>query len=311
MRNHSLFASFSVAFTLMAAQSDARELKVIADMSVTASLVQQVMGDLGKADILLDQGADPHHFLLRPSQAQALQKADILFWIGPELTPWLSRAAAQMSDKRQYSLLTAPETVLRDYNSAHEDHEHSGDKSGSHSESDSNLDPHAWLDPENGVYWLDVIAIRLGELDPENSEQYHKNAAMAQKRISRTDAAMKKMLTPVRDRSFVTFHDAYGYFTSHYELQDSIAVSLGDATAPSAGRLRKVQSEVSESGASCAFPEVGQPAELIKIAVMDAGIGIGNPLSPTGSGIPVGPDLYNTLLTSLGHNILACLTEHH
>lgn len=47
--------------------------QVLTDMPVTASLVQQVMGDLGEVGILLEQGGDAHDFQLRPSGAGAAE----------------------------------------------------------------------------------------------------------------------------------------------------------------------------------------------------------------------------------------------
>ena len=45
------------------------------------------MGDLGTPFMLLPKGGDPHDFQLKPSQAQALSDADLIFWDGPELMP--------------------------------------------------------------------------------------------------------------------------------------------------------------------------------------------------------------------------------
>lgn len=64
--------------------------KVMTDFAPIHSLTAQVMGDLGSPDLLLPPGADPHDFALRPSDAGKLGEADLLFWTGPGLTPWLS-----------------------------------------------------------------------------------------------------------------------------------------------------------------------------------------------------------------------------
>ena len=85
--------------------------RVVTDLPITASLVQQVMGDLGQPDLLLDKGADPHHFQLRPDQARALSRADLLIWVGPEMTPWLDRGAESLaSDTSALLLLAVPQT---------------------------------------------------------------------------------------------------------------------------------------------------------------------------------------------------------
>jgi zinc transport system substrate-binding protein len=100
---------------------------VVTDIAPVHSLVAQVMGDLGAPVLLLDRGADPHSFQLRPSQAAALSGADLVFWIGPELTPWLDRALQGTgSTGTAVSLLRVEGVTLRSYaeGADHGDHGH-------------------------------------------------------------------------------------------------------------------------------------------------------------------------------------------
>ncbi|MBA4492553.1 zinc ABC transporter substrate-binding protein [Paracoccus sp. S1E-3] len=295
---------FLLSFVLLGAPALAEVPAVVADTPVTASLVQQVMGDLGQPVLLLDKGADPHDFQLRPSQARALQGADLLIWVGPELTPWLDRAATRIAPQKQLPLLPAS-PVRRSYgtDAAQEqdthtsaDHDHNG------------LDPHAWLDPQNGAAWLDAIAARLSEADPEHTPAYRANATAARTALADRDAALTQLLTPAKGRAFVTFHDAYGYFTDHYGLAPGIAVTLGDASAPSAARIREVQDQIIAAGAVCAFPEANQPNRLIEDLTAGTDLRIGEPLSPEGTELDAGAGLYGQLLDQLGQRLTACLT---
>ena len=292
---------------LLATPTLAEVPTVVTDTPVTASLVQQVMGDLGQPALLLDKGADPHDFQLRPSQARALQDSDLLIWIGPQLTPWLDRAATQIPPQKQLELLTQS-PVQRSYaedaahdHAAHDDH-------GSEDHDHSGLDPHAWLDPQNGAAWLDAIATRLAEADPDNATAYRANAEAARSALADRDTALAQLLGPAKDKPFVTFHDAYGYFTDHYGLTPAIAVTIGDATAPSAARIREVQDQITAAGATCAFPEAAQPARLIEDLTAGTGLRIGDALSPEGTELDPGAGLYGQLLDQMGQRIAACLT---
>ncbi|MFD1912872.1 zinc ABC transporter substrate-binding protein [Halodurantibacterium flavum] len=120
---------------LFAGTAQAEVPQVITDVPPVHSLVAQVMGDLGTPDILLDQGGDPHSFQLRPSQAAALSRADILFWIGPELTPWLDRAVEGVGLRGEAIALLHAEGVHRqdygdDHGHDHGDHGHGHDDHG-------------------------------------------------------------------------------------------------------------------------------------------------------------------------------------
>ena len=87
--------------------------QVVTDLVPTGALVQEVMGDLAEVRVLLPQGASAHHYQMRPSDAQALQGADVVIWMGPELTPWLSRASDTLSGATQLRLLEVEGVALR------------------------------------------------------------------------------------------------------------------------------------------------------------------------------------------------------
>lgn len=169
------------------------------------------------------------------------------------------------------------------------------------------LDPHAWLDPANGQAWLAEIAAQLGRIDPENAGIYRLNATEGQDIIARLDAELATELAGAAGRPFVTFHDAYGYFTDHYGLEPAIAISGSDAASPSAARLREVRQRISDSGAVCAFPEANQSPRTVEELTRETGLRIGDALSPEGSGLTPGAALYPDLLRSMATRILACL----
>lgn len=66
--------------------------QVAVDIAPVHSLVAQVMDGIAAPDLIIQPGATPHEYSLPPSEAAALQSADIVFWIGPNLTPWLAEA---------------------------------------------------------------------------------------------------------------------------------------------------------------------------------------------------------------------------
>lgn len=286
-----------LAFCLLPVAGFAAPPKIVSDIPVTASLVQQVLGDLGEVEVLIGQGADPHHYQLRPSDARAVQSADMLVWIGAELTPWLDRVAGNMGVGQTLSLLHVEGVDLLTHEEDHDDHDHD------HGETDA----HVWLDPENAQLWLGVIADRLSALDPENAASYAANAQAARDRIAAMDHEIAASLAPLGEKPFVTFHDAYGYFTRHYGLDHAIAVSLGDASKPSAARMAAIRDEIAAEGVTCAFPEFGHDSALLDNAVEGSGVRIGAEIDPAGRNLPVGPALYEDLLRGLAAALQDCL----
>lgn len=280
----------SAALVALAAPAFAAP-QVVTDFAPVQSLVMQVMGDLGTPTMLLPVGGDPHDFQLRPSQAAALDKADVVFWIGPELTPALDKAIGALGDKA----LSVP--LLH--------------KGGGHTRDFSDgagVDPHAWLDPTNAEAWLGTIAVVLGKVDPPNAATYAANAVAAEAKLVTLDKTLKAELAPAAGKPLIEFHDAFGYFADHYGLDVVATIELGDATTPSAGRLAEIRQTALASHAVCAFPEAGRDPAFLKVVAEGTDLKIGAPQDPEAalSSDEPTPGLYASLLTHLAQTVVDC-----
>lgn len=71
--------------------------RVAVDIAPVHSLVARVMQGVGTPDLVIQSGASPHAYALRPSEARALQEADLVFWIGHDLTPWLESSIGTLA----------------------------------------------------------------------------------------------------------------------------------------------------------------------------------------------------------------------
>jgi len=296
---------------------------VVTDIPPVHSLTAAVMGNLGAPVLLLDRGASPHDFQFRPSQMRDVQGADLVIWMGPELTPWLEKPlAARAEGAALLGLLDAPGTFLTEFGQAMEateeaaqDHGHDhaaeagedhADHSGHDDHDHSGVDPHAWLDPANGKLWLGLIANALSAQDPGNAATYAANAARAATAIDVAEAKATALLAPTKARPFVAFHDAYGYFTEHFGLSVAGTVSLGDAASPGARHLAELRETLANAPPTCVFPEAQHDPALIAQLAADTGTTLGQSLDPVGSTLEPGPDLYPALIVTLAKTIAAC-----
>ncbi len=282
--------------------------QVITDIPPVHALVAQVMGKLGAPVLLLEKGADEHDFQLRPSQMRAIAEADLTVWIGPELTPWLERALAGAKPGMvSLALLDLGGTETRAYGAiGHEDH---GTEPEAASKPDAqdhgNVDPHAWMDPANAAYWLQMIAMALAQADPQHAAAYAANAEAAKLRLATLDTEIKAMLAPVQSRAFVTYHDAYGYFTAHYGLTSLGSVAMGDASAPGAAHLADLQAGLAD--VVCVFPELQHDPALLLQLLEGSPARAGEALDPVGSGVEPGPGAYDALMRGLASTLAECL----
>lgn len=304
--------SSAMATVLAAGAALAEVPRVVTDLVPVHALVAQVMGDLGQPVLLLEQGADAHHYQLRPSQARDLADAGLVVWSGPAMTPWLDRAMGSIGSGTQLRLLDVPGTSVQDFDAAPHDHAEEAGEAPDAAEGDSHahdgVDPHAWLDPVNAQVWVKAIAAELGRLDPDNAVTYAANADAAGQRIAALDQEIAAILQPVQQKPFVVFHNAYGYFVGHYGLTVAGTVSDGDAAEPGAAHLADLSGTVAGDGTLCLFPEAGHDPKYLQ-QLASGPVRLGGALDPEGVQLDPGPEAYDALLRGLAQALAACLSQ--
>ena len=79
--------SLPIAATLMSGAAMADVPNVAVDIAPVHSLVARIMDGVGTPHLIIPPGASPHEYSLRPSEATALQNADMVFWLGGACVP--------------------------------------------------------------------------------------------------------------------------------------------------------------------------------------------------------------------------------
>ncbi len=324
----------SIFFMALGTVAHAGPPKVVTDIAPVHGLVAQVMEGVGTPDLVIPPGASPHGYAMRPSEARALEQADIVFWVGPILAPWLENPIETLAvdaehvtfgDADGITLLEFRENAQfephdHDHGHAQEEHGHDHDDHGhddhghdDHAHGDDSadadhaggIDGHLWLDPENAQVMLSVIAERLSAQDPENALIYMDNAEAAQKEIAELSDVLMRKLEPVADRAFIVAHDSYHYFEQHFGVQAVASITLADEGAASASQVAKVRETVQQTGATCALAE--QRANAGLIAAVGANINVAT-LDAVGVDIPLGPEYYTALLNQIADGLFTCLS---
>lgn len=106
----------SITAALMGGTAMADVPNVAVDIAPVHSLVARVMEGVGTPNLIVQTGASPHEYNLRPSEAAALQNADLVFWMGKDLTPWMEGAVETLANGATVTpLLEVDGTVLLDF----------------------------------------------------------------------------------------------------------------------------------------------------------------------------------------------------
>ena len=296
----------------------ADEPRVVASINPVHSLVAGVMRGVGEPLRLVSGGASPHDYSLKPSEARAINQAQVVFWIGPDLEGFLIRPLDNIKDKvRVVALLDAPGMTvlpLREGGAwephghgehGHEtpedgdDHDHGHDRQVDH-------DPHVWLDPVNAIAMARRIMTVLGEVDVAHRADYQRNGAALIERLDHLNQRLATELAPVRQQPYLVFHDAYQYFEQRYDLDAIGSVTMNAERRPGAKRVADIQARIRDLQVRCVFSEPQFQPALVETIIAGSAVRRGV-LDPLGAELPPGPDAYFQLLQGLATSLRACL----
>jgi zinc transport system substrate-binding protein len=284
---------------------------VIASIKPVHSLVAAVMEGAGEPALIVEGAASPHSYSLKPSQAAALQDADVVFWIGEGLETFLEKPIATIgASTTTVELLDAPglETLGFREGGAFEAHEDEHDDAhGEEAEhGHGEIDTHVWLDPQNAKALAAAIANALATADAGNAALYKANAAALDERLDALTAEIAAELAPLGGKGYIVFHDAYQYFERRFGLTPAGSITVTPDIMPGAERLKEIRAKIAELGATCVFAEPQFEPRLVTVAIEGTNARSAV-LDPLGAGLVAGPELYFELMRAMAASFGDCL----
>lgn len=310
--------------------------KVVATIKPIHSLVAAVMDGVGAPALLLQGASSPHAYSLRPSDARALEGADVIFWVGRGMEGFLDKPLAALAGRARVVTLSRIEGMRliegrtggaweahtddddddededgHDESAQRDDHDDGAesDEDADHQDAnhgDAAIDMHLWLDTENARRIVAAAVTALGERDAANAERYAANGRATDARIQALTREIAARLAPVRDVPYVVFHDAYHYFEARFKTNAIGSISVHSGRSPGAKRLHEVRKKIMDVGARCVFSEPQFKPALAETLIegTDARLGV---LDPLGAKLAAGGDAYFVLMRTLADALRTCL----
>ena len=209
-------------FSLLAAFISLLSFQTLADqtdpMQVTVSIapqkyfVQAIGGKYVKVNVMVPPGAEPDDYEPTPRQATELSHSKVYFAIGvPFETTWLNRFQGSNPNLTILKTQQGIEKMPMAY-----------DDDGHRLPASSGIkDPHIWLSP--ALVRIQAMNIRDGliKADPDHQQYYRQSYMAFAKKINTIDQEVIDITAkiPAKDNQFMTFHPAWGYFSTDYGLR--------------------------------------------------------------------------------------------
>lgn len=321
----SILALF-LASVAMAGSSNAMAApNVVVSIKPIHSLVAAIMQGVGEPQLIVDGGASPHTFSLKPSNAKAIEGADIVFWVGHGLEAFLEKPLESLASKAEVvELDDAPglEKLKFREGGPFEAHDHGDEEAGhdhekeehdhahveeGHDHDHGEYDMHLWLDPLNAKAMAAEIEKTLLAADPANAAAYQENARKLMENLDALNTEITTTIAPIKDKPFVVFHDAYQYFEHRYGVKTAGSITVSPETMPGAERIKQIHAKVTELGATCVFAEPQFEPKLVRVVTEGTKAKSGT-LDPEAATLDAGPDLYFQLMRGIATSLKDCLS---
>ena len=223
-------ASFAVtqpSFNSEISTTKNSKLQVITSATFLYEFSQNVGKEMIDVTLLVPMGADPHDWEPTIRDREKLQKADVIIVNGIGYEHWLDSFD---SNDNQGILVDTSNGISTLDSEKHDDHtkedDHDGHEEDKHNHGD--LDPHIWLNPVYAQLQVKNIANALSNSDPTNKNYYQSNAAIYNKELDLLDSKIRTELSGCKT-DFITFHNAFSYFSEEYGLTQHTIISSNDS----------------------------------------------------------------------------------
>lgn len=189
-----------------------RPIKVVASFTIIADMAEQIGGDLLEVYTLVPSGTDPHEYEPMPNDIKAATDADVLLYNGINLEGgqegwfWKMVRSINKSEDVIYELSVGVEP-----------------KYLMEGDSESEVNPHAFIDPHVGMIMAENLKDALVKVDPDNKETYEKNHETYLSRLMEIDKTYQETIDAIAEENkiLITSELAFQYMTDRYGLREA------------------------------------------------------------------------------------------
>jgi ABC-type Zn uptake system ZnuABC Zn-binding protein ZnuA len=235
---------------------------VVATASIFADMAANIGGDAVTVRSIVPIGGDPHMYEPTPGDAQLAASANLILRNGLTFEGWLNELIANSGTKANVVLITKNVQVIESqhYKNA--------------------TDPHAWMDAQQGLIYLENIKNALIELVPEQRPMFEFNYNIYREQLQEMDTYIQQQIQtiPQQQRVLITSHDAFRYYARRYGIRvEAVLGTSTDAEVQTADIIR-LNRVIEESGVPSVFIETTVNPKIIQQLATDNQVEIGGKL---------------------------------
>jgi ABC-type Zn uptake system ZnuABC Zn-binding protein ZnuA len=213
--------------------NNSSKLQVVTTYSILYDMVKQVGGDKVDIHSMVPVGANPHEYDPLPEDVMKIADADIVFYNGLNLetgNAWfqnlLTTVGKHTPDAPVYKVSNGVQPIYLETKGLEKE-----------------PDPHAWMNIENGIKYVENIKLALIKEDPKNKATYTANANNYVQLLQTLhhEAKQKIQQIPKERRYLISSEGAFKYFGKAYDIHTSY---IWEINAENQGTPSQIQAVV-------------------------------------------------------------------
>jgi len=201
------FAVWNTDQSIISAAADSTEISVMTSFYPLYEFTKQVGQDKVQVSLLVPPGIEPHDWEPTINELQKMHEANLIVINGIGFESWADDIDTINSSVMIVDTSTGVSLINID---------HSG------------VDPHIWLNPVMAKTQVTNIVNALVKIDPTNEKFYIDNAKSYQAKLDSLDTKIKNELSACK-KDFITFHNAFSYFSIQYDLNQHTILRSNDS----------------------------------------------------------------------------------
>ncbi len=256
-----------------------------------------------------------HDYQLTPADMSKLEKSDCIVINGAGMESFMDDYLHKRSDIPIIDA-SANNTLLHDdgktitFDSRH-DHDHSHHHGHDHNHNNHHnhetVNPHVWLSPSQYIIQIQTITSGLCSWDTANAALYKQNSDAYIARIGNLKDDLDSLLRDITHRDLITFHSAFNYLASDYNLTVRAVIQQEPGQEPSATELIELIKTIKFHNIKSVFVEPQYRSKTAEVLSRETGVRI-DTLDPVVTG-DLNPDAYVNAMLKNGRVLHSALSE--
>jgi len=246
--------------------STPEKIKVVASFFPIYEFTKNVAGDKADVVLLIPNGEEPHGWEPKTQELQVVQSSQLLIYNGAGIEAFVPTFLSSGNFPRTIFVKASEgiEMLSADVKDL-------GEEEAKPIIEQGGKDPHVWNDPVIVQQEVRNIANALKKADPANAEYYEANANAYNEKLAKLDQDIKAGFSNCNSHTFVSFHNAFAYFTKRYGLTDVWITGIAPESEVSPQDIARVENIAKQNNVKTIFSEDLVDPKLAESLATDIG----------------------------------------